>query len=284
MQNNEGRAMPPLRIWILLGIVCVVITGALYKVAQVKTERDFKGRMAFVNQRLREAGDRPVILMLGTSLTRSGVDSASKLEAGIERATGTRPVVIKLWRSATPVSTLIEAMPELHFLTPSLLVVEANMLVAEPAGRNWMVGMEQALTDITRFRITTKKYTPDEKGSDELKNRFELYRYSNGLADTTDFKSFRDFAMRMQSRGSRILLVDFPLEPTDRLQGWNRANAEGIARNLAFIQKAVPAQFQAPQLGWDSSYFYDGAHLNKKGAAVFSNWLVQTIANELKEL
>lgn len=276
--------MPPLWVWILLAAICVSITGVLYKVWQIKSEKEFAVRMAFVQQRIREAGNKPVILMLGTSLTRSGVDSAHRLEAGIEKITGIRPVAIKVWRSATSVSTTIEAMPQLKDLAPSLLVVEANMLVTTPEGRNLLVGLENALADITRFKITVKKYAQDENKSTNERERFHLYRYRKGVPDPGTFKSFQDLAVLMQSRGTRILLVDFPLEPTDSLKKWNAVNADLINRNLNFIQKAVPVQYYAPPFNLDSNYFYDGAHLNKEGNAVFSNWLIKIMANELRHL
>jgi len=283
MYSSGKQEMPPLWIWSVVGLVVVLSAGLVYKVALLKTEKEFAFKTAYVRQQFAAAGNHPVILMLGTSLTECGVDSTNKIETNIEQRTGIRPIVIKLWRRATTTATFLASMPVLKKLQPAVLVVEANMLVSGYDGQPWVYRLQSAVVDATHFRILGKPYFPNSVGYYKSEG-FELNRFNNGVMDTSEIRSFKEFLVAVQARGTRVLLVNFPYQTSVKLNEWNNMHAAEINRNIRYIQNSVPVHYYNPKWCWDSTYFFDGAHMNQKGKQAFSPGLQTQLANELHHL
>src|SRR5437764_10343951 len=108
MYRKPSEAMPPLWLWAALGIATVMVFVMVYRFGVVKRANDFRSRVAYVETRMRSAGDKPVVLILGTSLTQSDLDKTRTMEEGVEQLLGKEVVIIKLWKRATHLKKMAE--------------------------------------------------------------------------------------------------------------------------------------------------------------------------------
>jgi hypothetical protein len=128
MDNREKKATPQLWIWLIFSIVALVIVIILFRLLAIKNENDFTKKTSYLQNKIKTAGrENPIVIILGSSLTRCAYDSSSTMENFIETRTGKKPVIAKIWRSATNLETIIDHMPVLKDIHPDILVVEANM-------------------------------------------------------------------------------------------------------------------------------------------------------------
>ncbi|MES2647787.1 MAG: hypothetical protein V4717_12970 [Bacteroidota bacterium] len=284
MYSSEPKTAPPLSLWIALAFVVVLMIPVVHKSAIIITAKEFEKKAIYVQQRIQAAGTRPIIAFVGTSLTAYGMDASDSIEIDIERITGIRPVVVKIWRRSTTLETMVNAMPVIEKMHPDILVVEGNMLITGSIKTNTTRKFRNALSNVARFPFVNNEYLPDYISMRDVKRKAEkvtLARYRAGIADTSELTSFKQLAMRLQQAGTRILLVDFPLENTMELRKWTAKNAGLINRNIEYITKDVAAKHYSPFVDWDSTHFVDGGHMNKQGRRAFSDWLCLELSNEM---
>lgn len=273
--------MPPLWIWALVLTAAFSITFVLYKLTVKEKEKDFAAKMVYAQQAADQAGMRPVILIIGSSLTQCGLDSTKIMEDYIEKVCSIRPVIIKIWRKGTSLSSIVEAMPGLKKINPSLLVVEANMLCYAPIERTFSGNnISEVLTGLTNSGKMGEKYAADAK-SNYKNEELRFLKYRNGVVDTPDLVSFRQFGFQLHSKGTRIILANFPLEASQEIIKWHSTDADLFQRNFRYVRKLFPYKYINPDMGLDASFYFDGAHMNKKGSKAYSKWLCNEIAREL---
>jgi hypothetical protein len=100
MYRPQSDSMPPLGLWAMVGVSTILIFIATYRYIVLEKEKDFDSRVAYIQYRSEIAGDKPVVLMLGTSLSEYGLDSTTEMEKQVACVTGDRPVIIKIWKPA----------------------------------------------------------------------------------------------------------------------------------------------------------------------------------------
>ena len=280
MDNSEQKAMPPLWVWVLLSITALTTIVILFRLLEIKNENDFSKKTYYLQNKIKTAGENPVIVILGSSLTRCAYDSSSTMENFIQASTGRKPVIAKIWRSATNLETIIDHMPVLNDIHPDILVVEANMFCysAEQSLINEIPSLFYNVAD----QENSKSYLAEEKP----KKRFDTgqIKTRRGIIDTSQLRSFRQLAMFLKAQGTRIILVNIPVEVSEEVKKWNSAEAVNFKRNFNYIQKEIPFIYWDPKLSWDMSYYFNKGHLNMKGCRAFTQWFCEKLSQQVNQL
>src|SRR5829696_1166472 len=98
MYSSDPKAAPPLWLWIILALVIVLMVPVVSALNVFITGKEFEKKTSYVQQRIQSAGTRPVIVLLGTSLTGYGIELSGNIEKSIEQTTHIKPVLVKIWR------------------------------------------------------------------------------------------------------------------------------------------------------------------------------------------
>lgn len=275
--------MPPLWLWAVLSIVTLILFAMVYRFGVVVRENDFRSQMAYVQNRMHSSGGKPVVLILGTSLTQSDLDKTSTMEEGVRQIAGKEVVIIKVWKRATYLKTIAEQMHDLENIHPDLLIVEANMFCYEPRPMriNATLKMIRSLMKLDPVRLP---FEPDLRPDSGYRYKGELNELRDPIEDTAQIDSFRQLTKKLHDKGSSVLLVNFPIEEKEERKKWNSADTLFFNRNYNYLKAQVPFQFYRPDFYLDSSYFFDHAHMNYKGCTRFSKWMCALIANEITRL
>ncbi len=283
MYRKPSEALPPLWLWAVLGIVTVIVFAMVYRFGVVKRENDFQSHMAYVQTRVRSSGEKPVVLILGSSLTQAGLDRTATMEEHIRQLTGKDVVIIKVWKKATRLANIAEQMPELEKLRPNLLIVEANMFCYAPRTK-FINQTLQMMRSLMKFDPVHETYLPDLRPDSGYRYKGGLNDFRDMIVDTAQIGSFRQLVKNMHEGGTSVLLVNFPIEEREELKKWKTADTLLFNRNYNYLKSQVPFQFYRPDLHLDSSYFLDMAHMNYKGCTTFSRWMCDLIAKEIIRL
>ncbi|MEP7251910.1 MAG: hypothetical protein ABI683_06000 [Ginsengibacter sp.] len=281
MDNNEGKATPPLLIWVIFSIIALIVITGLFYLRTIKKENDFTQRSYYLQHTIKAAGIKPVVLILGTSLTRCAYDSSSKIEKFIQDSTGKRPVIAKVWSNGTNLETIINHMPVLMEIHPDILVVEANMFCYAAEDQHLVNEIPSLLYSLTAERIY-KPYLPEEKpkkpqDNGEIKNR-------NGIIDTSQLYSFKLLASSLEKQGTKIILVNIPVEASEEIKKWSSSDTLYFNRNMNYVKKEISFTYCDPKQYWDMSYYYNRGHLNLKGCKAFTQWFCEQLSEQVKQL
>ena len=277
--------MPPLWLWFLLSLTAITILILSYVYGVREKDNDFYSQWSYVKERLQTAGNKPVVLMLGTSLMQCDLDSTARLEMAVEKLSGKKPLIIKVWKLGTDLNTIINNMPDLEKVHPSLLVVEANMLNYKPNKGNVLNRTLFSFSDILRSRPLRESYSPDKRYDDiySLKEG-GIIKMRNGIVNTANIAGFKKLAYKLHEKGTTVLVVNFPIQDVYEKRKWISSDTAAFKRNLQYLREKVPFHFYQPDFYLDSTFYLDGAHMNKKGSAVFSNWFCSVLSKELRRL
>jgi hypothetical protein len=221
---------------------------------------------------------------MGTSLTQCALDSSELLEASVKKITGCDPLILKIWKKAGSLETLMGAVSGLKQFHPDLLLVEANMLCYTPKEIPLDSRLLTAFHHLAKLRLNNV-YMPEEKptvGFQDVNLAVENFRA--GIVDTTQLISFRNFAVQEQRSGTKILLVNIPLEGSEEFKKWKSADTALFNSNLNFIRKKLAFKYLESNMHLDRSYYLDKGHMNEKGFKTFSNWLCNELSRELMNL
>ncbi len=280
INNIEKKIMPPLSIWLIFSVIALIALVTLIKLRSVKNENDFIQRTSYLEDKIKTAEHGPLIIILGTSLTRCAFDSSSKMENFIRNNTGKKIAIAKIWRDGTNLETIIKSMPGLKKIHPDLLIVEANM---------FCYSAEQKLIDnipSLLYNITTQKiYNPylAEKKPQKPQDYGQI-KTRTGVVDTSQLRLFKQLASQLERQGTRVILVNIPLEASEEIRKWNSSDTVYFKRNFNYIQKEVLFTYLDPKLYWDMSYYYNRGHLNMKGCNAFTKWFCKQLSKEVKQL
>ncbi len=255
--------------------------AVLFYLRTIKKENDFTQRSYYLQHTIKAAGIKPVVLILGTSLTRCAYDSSSKIEKFVQDSTGKRLVIAKIWSNGTNLETIINHMPVLMEVHPAILVVEANMFCYAAEDKQLIDEIPSLLYSLTAERIY-KPYLPEEKpkkpqDNGEIKNR-------NGIIDTAQLYSFRILASALEKKGTKIILVNIPIEASEEIKKWNSPDTRYFNRNINYIKKDISVTYFNPKQYWDMSYYYNRGHLNLKGCKAFTQWFCEELSEQVKKL
>lgn len=305
MDNAGQKIFPPLRIWIYLFISTLLIAAILFYLDRLQTQYDFDSRSRYVTQGFAAAKGKPVVLVIGTSLLECGLDSSQKIEACVEKLSGKSIGLLKIFRPAATLSEFADRMKTLDQLKPNIVVVEANMLFY----RSYQDPILSRCLYVFRSLFTGslhQTYFPDEHPYANIPqqtvnsignslndtSQISFVRVSektvdqlrNGLIDTSQLSSFRNLAADWQSKGTRFLLINFPIERSEEAKKWNRSDTSAFYFNMRYLHEKIKLEYFNTGLTLDSSFFFDQTHLNLKGSSIFSNSFCRILAIELKSL
>ena len=275
--------MPPLWLWSGLGIVTAILFVLAYRFGVVVRENDFGSQMEYVQKRVRSSAGKPVVMILGTSLTQAGLDKTDAMEESIRQNSGKDVVIIKLWKRATNLKTMAEQLRDLEKIHPNLLIVEANMFcyAAKPMPVNETLKMIRSIVKLDPLHLP---YEPDLRPDSGYHFNGGLNDLRDPIKDTAQIASFRQLVKKLHDKGTSVLLVNFPVEDKEERKKWNSTDTLFFNQNYTYLKAQVPIQFYRPDFYLDSSYFLDHAHLNYRGCTRFSKWMCALIANQKKQL
>ena len=281
MDNSAKKLAPPLWIWLIFSLVALISVTILFRLLAIKNENDFAKKTYYLQNKIKTAGrENPIVIILGSSLTRCAYDSSSIMENFIEGRTGKKPVIAKIWRSATNLETIIDHMPVLKDTHPDILVVEANMFCYS-AEHSLINEIPSLLYNVMDQEIS-KFYLPEAKpqkrqDTGQIKTR-------RGIIDTSQLQSFKQLALILKKQGTRIVLVNIPVEASEEAKKWNSADTINFKQNFDYIQQQVPFTYFDPKQFWDMSYYYNRGHLNMKGCKAFTQWFCNKLSHQVNQL
>ncbi len=284
MDNPAQNKFPPLAVWILLIPAVAVLFAWIYFTERSVQVYERTSRESFVRNGFQAAHNKPVVLIFGTSLVESGLSHSDSLATCIETATGRSTKVIKYWQESAVLSSMIEEMPVLQQVQPSLVIIEANMLFYRGAEVPILTRYGETFRNMLAFKKLLNPYQPDLRPVFQQALSFPIWDMRSGMVDSSELATFRNLAERWQSGGTRFLLVNFPIEKGLESKKWESPDTAAFNRNIDYLERKIPLVYADPHLKLDSTYFFDKAHLNDKGSAIFCEFFCRTIVDQLKKL
>jgi len=268
---------PGLLIWVALLIAGCCIGVFIIKLPSVD-QQEKKSLQSWITDQS-SLDNIPLVVALGTSLTGAGLDSMNVLEKNISAASGLNTRVLKVWKLDAGPETFSDLSTELRRLHPVIAVVEANMLFYSFSKKKGWPEYTQ------RFRnfINKKKYyyLPDSKPL-VLKRRItELEAFRSGLVDTGKLAAFKDLLVAWQNQGTKILLLNFPLEMPLEARKWNSKDTISFFRNLSYLKEYCRIEYVYPELKLNETNYIDHAHMNNKGQQKQSIFFSNLVAGQL---
>ncbi|GAC1389022.1 MAG: hypothetical protein NVSMB45_18900 [Ginsengibacter sp.] len=279
MYNSDNKIMPPLRIWVLLLSILTVLTIVVYLFERKESSQEKNAMVSYIQQRLAANFKKPVILIIGTSLTECAIDSAANVESELQSLTRVKPVLLKIWKKAGNPQALTDIVSSVKEFHPDVLLIEANMLSYTPKPIPLDARLLNTFHHIIKIKLGNV-YTPEEKPVKGFQDMNEpLANLRDALVDTLQLMSFRTYVFHLQQSGTKILLINIPLEKIEEYNKWNNPNSYKLYLNFEFMRRKVAFKYLDNKMYLDTSYFLDKGHMNKKGCKKFSSWL----CNELSE-
>ena len=283
MDRSEQKIFPPLWIWMLLFFCSLFFAGFLVHVHSAQTQYEFDSRASYLIRGFASAKRKPVVLVIGTSLVEFGLDSSKKIEECIREYAGRSIVLLKVFKSGARLSEIMSHMKSLRQVHPDFVVVEANMLFYRPSQEfllsKWTYLLHQWIEGATLYH----PYIPDSSPSMKTTGKL-IDENRNGLIDTSDISSFRDLAASWQSKGTRFLFLNFPIEKSKEFKKWNGPDTSSFSTNMRFLKEKINLDYVNAGLELDSSFFYDERHMNPKGRNIFFSSFCKALAIQLKSL
>lgn len=281
MAAQRDKIAPPLWVWAALALLVLLCTTLVYMYERLMRAREYPAKTAYLVQRCSERHNRPLILVLGSSMTQCALDSTGEMERQIGTICGQEPVLVKIWKPAARIEEMVASMPKLKEVHPDLLVVEANMLFYLPDPVPLDSRMYSAFNQLVRGRFR-EVYFPDVKPNrGMLEGNKDMAAYRQGLVDSTQLPDFRELARLYQHSGTRVVLINIPLQSHDEMRKWQSMDTSNFRRNLIYLQSAIQFEYLRPDVQIPDSCFIDKGHLNGQGTSIYSRWLVQALAKNL---
>ena len=97
MSKTEGESVPGLGVWGVVLAVLLCIGLYVWKLPS-KEKKENRQISAWLMKRSLPPGKKPLVLMIGTSLTACGLDSAEQLQKNIRQRWGQDVQVMKVWK------------------------------------------------------------------------------------------------------------------------------------------------------------------------------------------
>lgn len=280
MDKESTKLAPPLWVWAVFAVIALLFFGALFKISQQRKANSFLTRTNYLHEELRTKKERPV-LIIGTSLTTCAYDSSQIIERCLLQATGRKFPVLKLWRYSTNLETVMKSVSALKQIHPAFLVVEANAFCYQVDPGFLFAELQSSLYHLVNGKLN-RPYNADEKLS--LQQNTEPIGEREGVIDTTQLKAFKAWAASLQKEGTKLILVNVPLEPSEERKKWNSADTVLFRRNFDYIRNDVPFAYWDPKTNWGMDYYIDRGHMNQKGCTAFTTWFCSRLAGEVKNL
>jgi hypothetical protein len=283
MDKPAIQVMAPLRIWIFILIAIIAIGTIVFLRERSIRLSLYAIRNEYLEQGFQHANGKPVILIIGSSLVESGVFPVDSIEDNLRHICNHNVKVLKLWKRGATISEIIRGLPILRTVHPGLVVLEANLFFYRPPPLSLRTRYMQTYNDMILLRHKKIYYAPDSVPVFDPIARADIAGFRHGMIDTNELRSFRELADYWQTKGTKFLLVNFPIEESEEIKKWNGPDTLGFNSNLRFLKKKISFTYVDGHLMLDPSSFYDFVHLNKKGNSLFSSFFCRTLCIQLEK-
>jgi hypothetical protein len=284
MYKPAIQVMPPLRIWVFIFIVTLGIGTLLFFHERSNFLSLYASRKTYIEKGFQQAIGKPVVLIIGTSLLESDIFPCDSIEANLNQFCHRNMKVLKLWKRGDDLSGIINQMPILLEVHPNLVVIEANLFFYRPLNVPVLSRYVQTYRDMILFKDLNIRYAPDSMPVFGTMKNVSLEKFRDGMTDTSDLRSFRELAVLWQSKGTKFLFINFPVEESEEFKKWNCADTLGYMRNLQFLKEKIFFSNADDHLRLNQSNFYDNAHMNPKGNSIFSSFFCRSVCLQLEKL
>jgi hypothetical protein len=279
MSKRGQQGAPGLTVWLALLVAAMALVLLIFNLpSQDQLER--KGIHTWLARQPHGEKNRPLILMLGTSLTGCGLDSISILESCIHQLSGRETCVCKVWKlNAGPV-TFAALSSSLKAAHPAVVIIEANTLFyAFRKEKGWPAYVQRFRDFVSQRNYV---YEPDSKPLVLHRELKELETFRSGLMDTTQLAGFGELLQALQQQGSKIVLFNFPLEAPLEIKKWNSADTAVFFSNMNYLRRYCSLEYADQRMSWDETHFIDHAHMNTKGRQKQTLRFCRLVAEQLK--
>ncbi len=102
-----------------------------------------------------------------------------------------------------------------------------------------------------------------------LENKKDFSEYAVPPKENIEKSSFEFIIKELSKNNIKVIIVEAPMNPLllDKIDSESKDNFEGYLKNISEKHKISILDYTSV---YDSNYFYDGHHLNKKGREIFS--------------
>jgi hypothetical protein len=281
MDKPVIKVMAPLRIWIFLLIAIIAVGVIIFFRERSWRLSMLRCRNEYLEKSFQQAGGKPVVLVIGSSLTECGIFATDSIEKNICQFCNQDVKILKLLKRSATISEIINGLPKLRNVYPNLVVIEANLFFYKPFRIDLRTLYGQTYNDMVSLRHKKIYYAPDSMPVFNPIKRAEVAGFRNGLIDSNELRAFRELAGYWQSKGTQFLLVNFPIEELEEVKKWNGPDTLGFRDNLQFLRKKISFTYVDGHFKLDQSDFYDFVHMNKKGSSIFSSFFCRVLCSQL---
>ena len=279
MLNTENQLVPGLRIWIavLAALGCIIVF--VWQLPSRDSVENSEIR-SWLMERSASAGEKKSVLILGTSLTGCGIDSAKRLENTVQESSGENVQVLKIWKLNAGPETFADLAPALKSFHPVSVGIEANMLFYSfVKDKGWPAYVQRLRDVITRNHHS---YEPDAKPVILKRQMMELEGFRTGMMDTTRLTGFASLLQYWNAHGTTIFLLNFPLQGELEIKKWRSVDTVYFSRNLAYLKRYCRIDYFSQEKPMDERYFIDHAHMNLRGQKKQSDLFCAIITRQIQ--
>ncbi len=246
------------------------------------------------------------VVILGSSLTGTGVMPS----AYFTQKTNGRFRVVRLFRISANLESFTDRAPILKYLQeypPDILCIEENLLLTNMKDWSELSPDSFLLNNIARYSYQLVNRSKQRLGFTE--KNIDINRPSFAMQDV-DFpvpttprdtthladwvaeiqqRTVRPFAplhpvhqvfRALQRQGVRIVLLHFPRPAPLEKAIYSGRNGDSLRYRIAQYQRAYQASYWHEPGFYHFRYFYDRAHMNFQGRAIYSAWLAKKLRQE----
>jgi hypothetical protein len=284
MDNPNPRLYPPVRIWLLVCVVGAMLAAIVFYLEESTDPFEYASREAYMKKVLEVNPPKRPIFIFGTSLVECDLDSTDRLIEKIEPGQKAPFTVVKIWRHGATLSSIVDHMPSLRQFQPTLVVVGANMLFYRVKMESLMTRCIQTYRGMVGLNLPYQHYFPDSKSGPSQFPDIAPDSSRNGTIDTADLQSFRQLAEVWQAKGTRFVLINFPLDSVEESKKWNSGDTAQFFQNLRYLRQRISIAYYDPPVKLGPGYYYDHAHMNPAGCKLFSLIFCQELTLQLQSL
>lgn len=238
------------------------------------------------------SGQRPVVVALGTSKTRSGLYFDSEMTELLKQ-TGSQTDYIRITRGGGGFGNIEPALKFLSDNPPDLLLLEAELLVFSPHHAAWRqrlnrnVDVINGLTGIGRMpRENYGEASPfnaascQDKKTPELLAKYRERAQKRRITSTSEREQFLAYLDLMISNGTRIVILEIPRSPAANTVFPKALKAEAEHLQQLLVSQPGYQRWTAPADSLPEGSYCDQGHLSTTGQATLSRWIAERIASQ----
>jgi len=293
--------VPPLKLWLYVFVIVFVGLAGFWGYAQFKYPKPYMVSSAF-SESLKNAiakndADNPnakSLVIYGSSLARCALPFISQIRAKIA-ANGHKVSIIRISISSINMKEaeyshffdyITEFPPDYLFFESNNLNVNSDDELPVPAAdllvddlcRNVRKFLGLELPDFDEPPPVTGHFYQDKFNMQQFIATESIKRSVRAFSDN---KVANDAFARLSKLKTKVIFLNFPLSPKSHPAYLNNDGKNKFEVLLASYAQHYGIECWSYPGPLDNSNFYDGGHLNYKGAKKYTEWFIETF-NKLK--